>query len=78
MCKASILNAQNVDEVKWKSEQQVRDLYGEPNLILGPIGTHASYSLWKYAGFTVAFANSRAFHLFNNRSLTKSQTEKDD
>lgn len=63
--------AQNVEQVRWKSESQVRSLFGEPNSIQGPIGTHASYTLWKYDGFTIAFANNRAFHLFNKNSLRK-------
>jgi len=63
--------AQNVDQVRWKSESQVRDLLGNPNSIHGPVGTHASYTLWKYDDFTVAFANNRAFHLFDKDSLKK-------
>jgi len=63
--------AQRVEDVRWKSESQVRNLYGEPNSIQGPIGTHASYTLWKYDDFTIAFANNRAFHLFDKDSLTR-------
>ena len=64
---------QNVEleQIRWKSESQVRSLLGDPINIHGPIGTHASYTLWKYDGFTVAFANKRAFHLFNEDSLKK-------
>ena len=73
----SAVNAQEVDEVRWKSEQQVRDLYGDPISVHGPVGTHASYILWKYDDYTVAFANNRAFHLFNKDSLTKIVLEED-
>ena len=59
------VNAQNVSEVRWKSADKVRAMYGEPQSVRGPIGTHASYTLWSYDGFVVAFANERAFHLFN-------------
>lgn len=61
--------AQNVEEIRWKSESHVRSLHGEPNSIQGPIGTHATYTLWKYDDFTIAFANNRAFHLFDKNSL---------
>lgn len=63
--------AQDVEQIRWKSESQVRSLHGEPNSIQGPIGTHASYTLWKYDGFSIAFANNRAFHLFDKDSLRK-------
>lgn len=62
-----------IEQVQWKSESQVRALLGEPESIKGPIGTHASYMMWKYRDFTVAFANRRAFHMFNNNSLRKVQ-----
>lgn len=65
------VSAQDVKDIRWKSESQVRSQYGEPNSVQGPIGTHASYTLWKYDNFTVAFANNRAFHLFNKDSLTR-------
>jgi hypothetical protein len=64
-----------IEQVRWKSEDQVRALLGEPKSIRGPIGTHASYELWSYEGFSVAFANNRAFHLFNENSLHKIQLE---
>ncbi len=63
--------AQNVEEVRWKSEAQVRALYGEPDSISQPTGTHATYIMWKYPDFTVAFANNRAFHLFKKDSLKR-------
>lgn len=63
--------AQKINEVRWKSEAQVRALYGEPDSISQPTGTHARYVLWKYPDFTVAFANNRAFHLFKKDSLKK-------
>jgi len=74
---ASSANSQDVDEIRWKSENQVRELYGEPVSVHGPVGTHASYILWKYDNYTVAFANNRAFHLFKNDSLTKLQLDED-
>ena len=61
----SAVNAQDVTEVRWKSADKVRAMYGEPQNVRGPIGTHASYTLWSYDGFIVAFANEKAFHLFN-------------
>ena len=63
--------APELQEIRWKSESQIRSLLGEPESIRGPIGTHASYKLWKYADFTVAFANERVFHMFKKDSLTK-------
>ncbi|MFT5572170.1 MAG: hypothetical protein ACI9FR_001091 [Cryomorphaceae bacterium] len=68
-------SAQDIAEVRWKSESQVRALYGEPKSISSPVGTHASYTMWKYEDFTVAFANKRAFHLFDKDSLKKLQLE---
>jgi len=71
-CAASYpATAQNVEQVRWKSESQVRQILGEPISKTAPVGTHASYTLWKYDGFTVAFSNNRAFHLFKNSSLNK-------
>lgn len=63
--------AQDINEIRWQSEERVRSLYGEPNNIVGPIGNHASYTLWKYSNFTIAFANQRAFHVFDKDSLHK-------
>jgi len=63
--------AQSIEEVRWKSEAQVRALYGEPDSISQPTGTHATYIMWKYPDFTVAFANNRAFHLFKKDSLKR-------
>jgi len=63
--------AQNVDQIRWKGESQVRTILGEPQSVTPPVGTHASYTLWKYDGYTVAFANGRAFHLFGKNSLRK-------
>jgi len=73
VCQTSF--AQDVSEVRWKSEAHVKSLYGEPNSIQGPIGTHATYQLWKYDNFTVAFSNSRAFHLFSTSSSKMSLGE---
>jgi hypothetical protein len=61
----------NLEQVRWKSETQVREMLGDPKSIRGPIGTHASYELWVYDGFTIAFANKRAFHIFDKNSLHK-------
>jgi len=63
--------AQSIEEVRWKSEAQVRALYGDPDSISQPTGTHASYVMWNYPEFTVAFANNKAFHLFKKDSLKK-------
>lgn len=69
--------AQDIEEVRWKSESQVRALYGEPQSITAPVGTHATYTMWKYQDFTVAFANNRAFHLFKKDSLKKFELRED-
>jgi len=58
-----------LEQIQWKSETQIRELLGEPESIQGPTGTHASYVLWKYADFTVAFADQRATHVFQRDSL---------
>jgi len=63
--------AQNVEQIRWKSEAQVREMLGEPKSVTPPVGTHATYTMWKYEDFTVAFANGKAFHLFGNNSLRK-------
>jgi hypothetical protein len=64
-------SAQDINDIRWKSEAQVKAVLGEPNSVSTPIGTHASYTLWQYNDFTVAFANNRAFHLFGKNSLQK-------
>ncbi|GHA00846.1 hypothetical protein GCM10008090_07370 [Arenicella chitinivorans] len=61
--------AQDVNQIRWKSEAQVRQILGEPISTTPPVGTHATYTLWRYDGYTVAFANSKAFHLFRTDSL---------
>ena len=68
-------HAQSVEQVRWKTEAQVRQILGEPITTTGPVGTHASYTMWKYDTFTVAFANKRAFHLFRKDSLRKIDLE---
>lgn len=68
---AAFAEAPDLQEIRWKSESQIRALLGEPESVRGPIGTHASYELWKYPDFTVAFANERVFHMFKKDSLTK-------
>jgi len=61
---ASAASAQSVEQIRWKSESQVREILGEPQSTTPPVGTHAEYTLWTYDTFMVAFANSKAFHLF--------------
>ncbi|MGK0374705.1 MAG: hypothetical protein ACJA2E_001177 [Arenicella sp.] len=68
-CFLSSAMAQSVDQVRWKSAEQVRVILGEPQSVTSPVGTHASYTMWKYENYTVAFANGRAFHLFKKNSL---------
>ena len=70
-------HAQSVDDVRWKSEEQVRQILGDPLSSTPPVGTHATYTLWKYENFTVAFANSRAFHLFDKNSLRRFALEEE-
>lgn len=67
----SVAAAQDINQIRWKSEEQVRQILGEPISMTSPVGTHATYTLWKYDGYTVAFANSKAFHLFRTDSLNK-------
>ncbi len=67
----AMATAQSVEDVRWKTEEQVRSVLGEPLKTSNPVGTHASYTLWEYQEFTVAFANNRAFHLFDKNSLRK-------
>lgn len=69
------LCAQTIEQVRWKTESQVEAIFGVPNKKTSPVGTHATYALWEYEGFTVAFANSRAFHLFQKDSLRKIKLE---
>jgi len=71
----SLAQAQNIQDIRWKSASQVRAILGEPQSITSPVGTHATYTMWKYADFTVAFSNNKAFHLFRKDSLTKFQLE---
>lgn len=68
---ANTAQAQSIKDVRWKSSSEVRSVLGEPLSISSPTGTHATYTMWKYATFTVAFSNDRAFHLFQNDSLRK-------
>jgi hypothetical protein len=63
--------SQNIDQIRWKSEDQVREVLGEPLTVTSPVGTHATYTLWKYERYTIAFADGKAFHLFDKDSLTK-------
>lgn len=74
---SAAISAQDVSQVRWKSEAQVTDILGEPANKSTPIGTHATYSLWTYDGFVVAFANSRAFHLFRIDGSKKMQLQED-
>ena len=63
--------AQSVEQIRWKSTEQVREVLGEPGNMTSPVGTHASYVLWSYEDFTVAFANGKAFHLFKTATLNE-------
>lgn len=67
----SFSSAQSVEDIRWKSEQQVAAMLGEPLSKSSPIGTHAAYTLWSYEGFIVAFADNKAFHLFKVGSLNR-------
>ncbi|WP_170132015.1 hypothetical protein [Arenicella xantha] len=67
--------AQDINQIRWKSEDQVRQTLGEPLSMTAPVGTHATYTLWKYDGYVVAFANNHAFHLFRTDSLNKMELE---
>lgn len=75
MVNSDIVSAQSVDDIRWKSEDQVRAILGEPISSTPPVGTHATYTLWKYETFTVAFANNHAFHLFDKDSLKRIELE---
>lgn len=68
---SSLAQAQSIEDIRWKSESEVRAILGEPQTITSPVGTHATYTMWKYVNFTVAFANNKAFHLFKNDSLKR-------
>lgn len=69
------LNAQSIEQIRWKGEDQVRQILGEPLNTKGPVGTHARYTMWEYPDFTVAFSNSKAFHLFRKNSLKNVELE---
>jgi len=71
LCTNSFAQDASAVDIKWKTESQVRNLLGEPISIHGPVGTHASYTLWKYQNMYVAFANNKAFHRFEPGSLKK-------
>ncbi len=64
-------SAQSIEQIRWKGEEQVRKILGEPQNKRGPVGTHASYTMWDYGDYTVAFANKKAFHMFRKNSLKK-------
>ena len=72
---SSLSQAQNIQDIRWKSESQVRAILGNPQSVSQPVGTHATYTMWRYADFTVAFSNNKAFHLFRNDSLRKFQLQ---
>ena len=67
--------AQNVDQIRWKNEAQVRSILGDPQSTTSPVGTHASYTMWRYENYTVAFSNGKAFHLFGQDSLRKNRLQ---
>lgn len=58
-------------EMRWKTASQVKQMLGAPETIRGPIGTHADYQLWMYPSYSVAIANGRVFHIFDEGSLRK-------
>ena len=66
-----LAQAQNIQDIRWKSASQVRAILGESQSISSPVGTHATYTMWRYADFTVAFSNNKAFHLFRNDSFSQ-------
>lgn len=76
ICMATV-HAQEVDtnalleQLRWKSQDRVREQLGTPESIRGPIGTHATYQVWQYPDFSIAFANNRVFHVFAKDSLHK-------
>ena len=61
----------NLDEFRFRSDSFVLERLGEPQRRSEAIGTHASYSLWTYPNFTVAFANRRVIHVFSKDSLRR-------
>ena len=63
------VSAQEINQIRWKSASQVRQILGEPISITKPTGTHATYTMWKYPGYIVAFSNNTAFQLFHHNSL---------
>ncbi len=67
----AIAHAQSIDQVRWKSQDKVLALLGEPLSKSSPVGTHATYQLWTYDEFIIAFANQRAFHMFFKDGFTK-------
>lgn len=69
------VSAQSIDNIRWKSAEQVKQILGEPVRVRGPVGTHANYTMWEYSDFTVAFSNEKAFHLFRKNSLKKIKLE---
>ena len=70
---ATTANAQSIDQIRWQSQSKVRAILGEPLSKSTPVGTHATYQLWTYDEFIVAFANQRAFHMFFNDGLIKTK-----
>lgn len=72
---STTLSAQDINQIRWKSASQVRQILGEPISISKPTGTHATYTMWNYPDFTVAFANNKAFHLFRKDSLQRFQIQ---
>ena len=75
MVASGVVNAQTVDDIRWKSADQVKAILGEPISSTPPVGTHATYTLWQYETFTVAFANNHAFHMFDKNSLKRFELE---
>ena len=67
--------AEYLDQLRWKSADQVRAVLGEPLSETPPVGTHATYTMWQYEKCTVAFANGSAFHVFDKNSLRRLDLE---
>ncbi len=72
---AGFSSAQTLEQIRWKDEDKVREILGEPQSTRGPVGTHATYTMWEYPEYTVAFANRKAFHMFRKGSLKKMDLE---
>ena len=75
LCATTIVQSQSIDQIRWKSQDKVKVILGEPLSKSTPIGTHATYQLWTYDEFIIAFANQRAFHMFFKDGFTKTSLD---